>query len=183
MRRNHPDIEMLMGAGNITELTDAYSIGINAVLAGIIEELKINYILTTEVITWARGSVRELDIARRLMHYACNHKMAPKRIDNALIALKDPGFESLDENELRTIQANVRDRHFRIFTDGAFVYVFNNSIFIKENNLDSILKQLPLQDSAEAFYLGKELQKAFLALQLRKSYIQDQDLRWGYLSE
>jgi hypothetical protein len=42
---------------------------------------------------------------------------------------------------------------------------------------------LPLQDSAEAFYLGKELQKAFLALQLRKSYIQDQDLRWGYLSE
>jgi ABC-type Na+ transport system ATPase subunit NatA len=63
---------MLMGLGNLTELTGADSTGINAVMAGIIAELDINYVLTTEVISWARGAVRELDLARKLMHYACS---------------------------------------------------------------------------------------------------------------
>ena len=70
-RRRHPQAEMLMGVGNLTELTGADSTGINAVMAGIIAELDINYVLTTEVISWARGAVRELDVARKLMHYAC----------------------------------------------------------------------------------------------------------------
>lgn len=33
------------------------------------------------------------------------------------------------------------------------------------------------------FYLGYELCKARLALQLGKNYVQDQALRWGYLTE
>ena len=63
-----------MGVGNLTELIDSDSIGINALMAGVLTELKIDYVLTTEVISWTRGAVRELDLARRLMHYAnLNH--------------------------------------------------------------------------------------------------------------
>jgi dihydropteroate synthase len=61
VRRKYPHAEMLMGLGNVTELIDADSTGVNAVMAGIATELQINYVLTTEVISWARGAVRELD--------------------------------------------------------------------------------------------------------------------------
>jgi hypothetical protein len=57
-RRNHPHSEMLMGLGNLTELTDADTTGVTAVMAGIITELGIDYVLTTEVASWARGAVR-----------------------------------------------------------------------------------------------------------------------------
>ncbi|HJU91144.1 MAG TPA: DUF6513 domain-containing protein, partial [Gemmatimonadaceae bacterium] len=74
-RRRWPDAELMMGVGNITELTAADTTGVNAVLIGICQELGIRTILTTEVISWARGSVREIDIARRLMHHAISERI------------------------------------------------------------------------------------------------------------
>jgi hypothetical protein len=117
MRRNHPKAEMLMGLGNLTELTDADTTGMTAVMAGFITELGIEYVLTTEVISWARGAVRELDLARQLMHYACKNKILPKHLNDGLITVKDPPFEIFNEDELYAMQANVRDRNYRIFTD------------------------------------------------------------------
>ena len=130
-RRRYPDAEMLMGLGNLTELTDADSVGINAVMAGVITELGIDYVLTTEVISWARGAVRELDLARKLMHYAFQNRMLPKGLDDGLVALKDPPFETYSEEELRDMQQQVRDKNFRIFADGEWVYVFNRDIFVR----------------------------------------------------
>ena len=60
------DGEMLMGIGNLTELTAADSTGVNALLVAVCQELGIRAVLTTEVIPWARGAVREIDVARRL---------------------------------------------------------------------------------------------------------------------
>jgi hypothetical protein len=37
-------------------------------------------------------------------------------------------------------------------------------------------------DPAHAFYLGYEMYKAQLALQLGKNYVQDRPLAWGHLS-
>jgi hypothetical protein len=37
-------------------------------------------------------------------------------------------------------------------------------------------------DSAHAFYLGYEMAKAVTALTLGKDYVQDQALRWGFLT-
>jgi dihydropteroate synthase-like protein len=182
IRDKHPRAEMLMGIGNLTELTDADTTGITAVMAGIIEELKIDYVLTTEEISWAHGAVRELDLARRLMHYACREKIPPKHLDDGLITVKDPPFDVFGEEELRALQANVRDRHLRIFADRKFIYVFNNKLFIKETNIQSIFDRLNIKDASHAFYLGKELQKALLAVRLGKRYIQEEELRWGYLS-
>ncbi len=95
MRRKYPKAEMLMGLGNLTELTDADTTGITAVMAGIISELDIDYVLTTEVISWARGAVRELDIARRLMDYACRNKILPKHLNDGLVTVKDPALRDL----------------------------------------------------------------------------------------
>jgi dihydropteroate synthase-like protein len=182
-RRQHPQAEMLMGLGNLTELTDADSTGINAVMAGIVTELNINYVLTTEVISWARGAVREFDLARKLMHYASANRVLPKQLDDSLITIKDPPHEHYAEDELRAMQAQVRDRNFRIFTDDESIYVFNNKLFIKSMDIRSIYAQLGVEDAAHAFYLGKELQKAVLAVQLGKKYTQEEELRWGYLGK
>jgi dihydropteroate synthase-like protein len=182
VRRNHPKSEMLMGIGNLTELTDADSIGINAVMAGVIAELGIDYALTTEVVSWARGAVRELDLARRLMHYAHKNKIPPKHLNDELIVIKDPPFNSFTEDELRTMQLKVRDENFRIFADRNFIYVFNRDVFVKGAEIQTIFNQLGELDPSHAFYLGKELQKAILAVQLGKKYVQEDPLRWGYLS-
>jgi dihydropteroate synthase-like protein len=182
MRHSRPDAELLMGMGNLTELTDADTTGINAVMAGVIAELGIDYALTTEVISWARGAVRELDLARKLMHYACENKILPKRLNDGLITIKDPPFDTFTEDELRAMQSKVTDRNFRIFTDRNSIYVFNKHLFVKGSEIQSIFKQLGELDASHAFYLGKELQKALLAVQLGKKYVQENPLRWGYLS-
>jgi dihydropteroate synthase-like protein len=182
IRHDYPHAEMLMGLGNLTELTDADTTGVTAVMAGIVAELRIDYVLTTEVVSWARGAVRELDLARRLMHYACENRLLPKHLDYGLITVKDPPFESFSEKELRAIQSKVRDRNFRIFVDRNFVYVFNNRIFVKETDGQAIFDRLGVKDASQAFYLGKEIQKAILAMKLGKRYVQDEELRWGYLA-
>lgn len=183
VRRRHPQAEMMMGLGNLTELTDADTTGISAVMAGVITELEIDYVLTTEVISWARGAVRELDIARKLMYYAWKHRMLPKHLEDGLLTVKDPPFTPYTETELRAIQAKVRDRNFRIFADRDFIYVFNHELFIKDTDIQAIFAQLGVEEASHAFYLGRELYKASLAVQLGKEYMQEQPLRWGYLSQ
>ena len=94
VRRRYPDAEILMGVGNLTELTEVDSAGVNAVLIGFCEELGIRSVLTTAVINWARSSVREIDIARRLAHHAVSRRALPKHVDPRLVMLRDPGSPS-----------------------------------------------------------------------------------------
>ena len=70
VRDLYPDAEIMMGIGNLTELTDADSAAINTVLLGFCEELGIRSVLTTQVINWARTSVRECDLSRRLVYHS-----------------------------------------------------------------------------------------------------------------
>lgn len=51
-RRDFPHTPIMMGIGNITELTDVDSAGINTLLLGICQELGIQSVLTTQVINW-----------------------------------------------------------------------------------------------------------------------------------
>jgi dihydropteroate synthase-like protein len=181
-RRKHPQAEMLMGLGNLTELTDADTTGITAVMSGMIAELGIDYVLTTEVSRHAYGAVRELDLACKLMSYACKNKVLPKHLEDGLLTIKDPQFGAFGEEELRAMQKKVRDRNLRIFADRDYIYVFNNRLFIKDTDIRAIFNQLGVEDAAQAFYLGKELQKALLAVHLGKKYAQEGELRWGYLT-
>lgn len=182
VRRRWPEVEMMMGIGNITELTSADSTGVNAVLIGFCQELRIRYVLTTEVIPWARGVVREVDVARRLMHYALSHAQLPKHLDDRLLTVKDPEVLEFEEEELRRLQRDITDPNFRIFTDREFIYVFNGERFVKGTKIQEIFDQLGVDEASHAFYLGKELAKAKLATDLGKTYRQEGPLSWGYLT-
>lgn len=182
VRQRWPDAEMMMGVGNITELTAADSTGVNAVLMGLCQELGVRTVLTTEVTPWARGAVRELDIARRLMHYAVTHQTLPRHLDDRLLTVKDARVLSYSEEELRALQSKVTDANFRIFTDEEAITVFNAETFVRGSNIQSIFDELNADQPGHAFYLGKELMKAQLAVSLGKTYRQEGSLSWGYLT-
>ena len=182
VRRRYPDAAMLMGIGNLTELTAADTTGVNALLVAICQELRIGAVLTTEVIPWARGAVREIDVARRLMHYAVTSQTIPKGIDDRLVTIKDPAVLAYTEEELRALQAGITDPNYRIFADAGGITVMNNAVFIRGTDIQDIFSSLHVDDPAHAFYLGKELARASLAVTLGKTYRQEGALTWGYLT-
>ena len=182
VRRRYPGAEMLMGIGNLTELTSADTTGVNAILIAICQELGVRAVLTTEVIPWARGSVREIDVARRLMHYAIAHRTIPKGVDDRLVTIKDPVVLAYTEEELRALQATITDPNFRIFADATGITVLNNEQFVRGTNIQEIFAQLHVDEPTHAFYLGKELARASLAVTLGKTYRQEGSLSWGYLT-
>jgi len=182
VRRRYPEVEILMGIGNVTELTEADTTGMTALLIGFCQELEIRQVLTTEVIPWARGVVRETAIARQLMYYAKRHGVLPKHIDSRLLTVKDPEFTPYTETELRQLQAQVTDPNYRIFADADWIYVFNADRFVRGVDINEIFDQLEVDEATHAFYLGKELMKAYIARCLRKNYRQENPLDWGYLT-
>jgi dihydropteroate synthase len=182
MHRRYPAAKQLMGVGNITELTSADSTGVNALLLAICQEVGVSAVLTTEVIPWARGSVREIDISRRLMHYAVTNRTVPKGVDDRLLTIKDPVILEYTEAELRQLHAAVRDPNFRIFADRDTITVFNNEVFVRGTDIQEIFLQLGVDEATHAFYLGRELLKAKLAITLGKTYRQEGALAWGYLT-
>lgn len=180
--RRYPSAGLMMGVGNITELTSADSTGVNALLMAICQEVGVKAVLTTEVIPWAHGAVREIDVARRLMHYAVTQKTLPKGIDNRLVTVKDARVLTYTEQELRELQAEVKDANFRIFADRDTITVLNNALFVRGTEIQEIFDQLGVSEAGHAFYLGKELAKARLAIALGKTYRQEGQLDWGYLT-
>jgi dihydropteroate synthase len=181
-RRRYPEAEMLMGVGNITELTAADSTGVNAILIAVCQELGVRSVLTTEVIPWAKGSVREIDVARRLMHYAVTGQTIPKNVDDRLVTVKDPSVLTYSEAELRALQAAITDPNYRIFADREAITVFNHERFVRGTNIQEIFAKLDVHEATHAFYLGKELARASLAVTLGKTYRQEGALSWGYLT-
>ena len=181
-RRRYPATPLFMGVGNITELTAADTTGVHAVLIAICQELGVRAVLTTEVIPWARGAVREIDIARRLMHHAVTQKTLPKGVDDRLVTVKDPAVLAFTEEELRELQRQVTDPNFRIFTDQNTITVFNSEKFVRGTDIQEIFAQLEVSEATHAFYLGRELGKAKLAISLGKTYRQEGALQWGYLT-
>jgi dihydropteroate synthase-like protein len=185
VRRRYPEAAMLMGIGNLTELTAADSTGVNALLVAICQELGVRTVLTTEVIPWARGAVREVDVARRLMHYAVTRRTIPKGVDDRLVTVKDPAVLTFTDEELRALQSRITDPNFRIFADREGITVLNNERFVRSTDpakLGEIFTQLDVSEASHAFYLGRELARASLAVTLGKTYRQEGALSWGYLT-
>jgi dihydropteroate synthase len=182
LRRHWPDAEILMGIANLTELTEADSTGLTALLLGYCQELGIRHVLTTEETPWARGATREADVARRLMHYAVSRRSLPKHVDSRLLTVKDADVAVYGEAELRRMQAEITDLDYRIFTDSERIHVFNAERFVSGTDVNELFARLDVEEASHAFYLGKELLKASLALRLGKTYRQEAPLSWGYLT-
>jgi dihydropteroate synthase len=182
VRRRHPKAELLMGTANLTELTEADSTGVTALLIGFCQEIGIGAVLTTEVIGWARGAVRETVLAAQIMHLAQRQARTPKHIDSGLVTTKDESMRAPSEQELRAMQDQISDSNYRLFADADWLYAFNGDRFVRAANLYAVFDQLDVADVSHAFYLGKELMKATIARELRKSYRQEGPLDWGLLS-
>jgi dihydropteroate synthase-like protein len=182
VRRRHPEAELLMGIGNLTELTEADSTGVTALLIGFCQEVGIGAVLTTEVIGWARGAVRETVLAAQIMHLAQRQARPPKHIDSGLVTSRDESMRAPSEQELHAMQTQISDSNYRLFADADWLYAFNGERFVRGANLFAVFEQLDVVDASHAFYLGKELMKATIARGLRKSYRQEGPLDWGLLS-
>ncbi len=185
VRRRYPQAEMLMGVGNLTELTDVDSAGVNVLLLGFCQELAIRSVLTTQVINWCRSCVRELDLARRLVYHAVTQKVLPKHLEPDLVLLRDPRLRRHGPQTLAELARQVHDRNFRLFAEDGLIHVINRAMHLQGSDPFDLFAEMSRRepiDPSHAFYLGYEMAKAATALTLGKNYVQDQALRWGFLT-
>ncbi|WP_013628698.1 DUF6513 domain-containing protein [Rubinisphaera brasiliensis] len=184
-RRLWPDLPVMMGIGNVTELSEVDSAGVNFLLIAICQELGVTSILTTEVINWARTSVQEIDFCRRLLKYALAEKQIPKHIDSRLVRLRDPYVHQQGEAELAEMATQLRDPNFRVFSEPDGLHLMNRTgHFRGEDPFELMAEAMQKNElsASHAFYLGYELAHAETARQLGKQYVQDEALNWGDLS-
>jgi dihydropteroate synthase len=187
-RRRYPDAEMLMGIGNLTELTDADSAPINVLLLGFCQELGIHSVLTTQVINWARTSVRECDLARRLVYHAYRHRTLPKRVEPRLVMLRDAEVLGYGDAALKQLAVQLKDHNYRLFAESGKVHAITAGQHLSDSDPFLLFEKLQATaekpvDASHAFYLGYEMAKAATALTLGKEYRQDEALDWGLLTQ
>ncbi len=188
VRRRYPEHATMMGIGNLTEMTDVDSAGINFLLLALCEEWGIGSVLTTQVTNWARSSIQECDIARRLVRHSIADGTPPKNLSDQLIMLRDAKLRPYSEESLEALASGIRDNNYRILAQDGTIHIMSAGVHLRGDEpfaLMSELLELPTSDNVDvshAFYLGYELAKAKLAIQLGKQYEQDQALRWGQLT-
>jgi dihydropteroate synthase-like protein len=180
VRRALPEAEMLMGTGNLTELTDADSGGVTATLLGICSELYIRNILVVQVSPHTRRTIQEHDAARRIMFAAREDDSLPKDYGAALLQLHDRAPFPNTVQEIVELASQVKDANFRIETAEDGIHVYNRDGHYVAQDAFSLFPKLGIsRDAPHAFYLGAELMKAEIAWRLGKRYAQDEPLNWG----
>ena len=180
LRERFPEAPILMGVGNLTELTEADTSGINALLFGIAAELQVAAVLTTQVSPHARRAVREADWARRIMHVAAQQRTLPKGLSDALATVHARHPFPDTPAEIAATAALVRDPNFRVQVSADGLHVYNRDGLRQGHGAFELWPQLGLEhDAAHAFYMGVELANAEIAWRLGKRYVQDQPLDWG----
>ena len=186
VRKQYPDAPMMMGIGNLTELTDVDTAGANFLFAAICQELRSHSVLTTEEINWARSAVAEFDIARRMVFHSLTKHVLPKNLDSQLIMLRDTRVHSLSNEELQEMSHEIEDANFRVFASNGEIHLFNREGHWHGKDpfevFDSAVNDIEPLEQTHAFYLGYEFSKAVTALTLGKQYTQDQALNWGMLT-
>ncbi|MEM2918934.1 MAG: DUF6513 domain-containing protein [Candidatus Altiarchaeota archaeon] len=195
-REKYPNVRMMMGIGNVTELIDADSVGINALLVGIASELNIEFLLTTEASNKTKNSVSEVSKAVKMMQAAKTLSQSPKDLGIDLLILKDKEklefkFDDLEKVQTIVVKKKKKEKleknFFRIF-----IYDSKINVLLYENLkripkmrfigkeaiplYQEILSKNLVKSIEHAAYLGKELAKAEIALKLGKNYIQDENL-------
>jgi len=201
--KRRPDVPMMMGIGNVTELMDVDSPGVNGLMAAIAAELDISLLLTTEASNKTKGCVRELCIAARMAKLSKREKRPMKDLSLSLLSLKEKrdltvpsrtieGCEVIRASRRRaqahdpagyvkvTIDRSrgvIAASHFRA---GRATCVIEGSG--AEEVCDELIARGLVSTLSHATYIGRELYKAELALKLGKSYVQDEELDFGFMS-
>ena len=180
IRARLPDAELMMGTGNLTELTDVDSVGVTAVLLGICSELGVANALTVQVSPHTRRTIQEHDATRRVMFAAARDHSSPNGYGRALLQIHDRSPFPNSSRDIAELARLVKDGNFRIEVSDDGIHVFNRDGHHVAQQAFELFGKLDVQsDGAHAFYLGAELMKAEIAFQLGKRYAQDEPLDWG----
>lgn len=195
-RKRDETTPLFFGAGNVTELIDADSTGINALLAGIAVELEACILFTPEYSDKAHGSVRELKSASMMMSLARERGSAPKDLGIDLLVVKEKrrrqfgnmppahteakGDEKWHLDPAGSFKIDITDdeiRNGKLSPGRITARNKNNSIAgdRAKDILETIIRLGLVSRLEHAGYLGRELMKAELALKLRRSYSQDDE--------
>jgi len=199
----HPDVPIFVGVANVTELFDADSIGINALLARLSAEVDASMILATEKSPKAKGTVKEEVVAAKMMFLAKKRASVPKDLGIDLLVLKDkrsreesynPELEQqsmvslaaadnlpaeLDSVGMFKIAVDRKNETIAalLYTDAAMEKPTN---LVKGKTAEAIYTKIVQSKLVtrldHAAYLGSELAKAEIALKTGKEYIQDKEL-------
>ncbi len=180
VRERHPQADILMGVGNLTELTHADTAGMNALLMGICSELRINNILATQVSEHTCKAIREADKARRIMYAARQADSLPKHIDDSLMTLHECGPYPYSRKEIEEFANSIRDPSFRVQTSRDGIHIYNRDGLHSASDPFDLFPELHVEDDGgHAFYLGVQTGRAQIAWQLGKRFVQDEPLTWG----
>lgn len=198
----HPNIPLFIGVSNVTELFDADSIGINALLAYLSSEIKASIILATEKSIKAKGTIEEQSLASKMVFLAKKRNSVPKDLGIDLLVLKDKRkieepYNKKLETQARTININERTKPSKIDPHGEFriildrrakkiVAIHYSSVklipinILKAKTAERLYKKIIemnlISKLDHAAYLGSELRKAEISLKTGKNYIQDDPL-------
>lgn len=198
----HKDIKypMFFGVGNVVELMDTDSVGVNALLTGISMEVGASILFTPEESSKTIGSIHELAIASRMMFLAKKRQSIPKDLGINLLVFKDKHKSyTIEENHKIPIEKAEESLKFKRDPEGSFKIQVIHGNNINESKItathfkktkptikitgtyakeiyDEIIKRKLITRLDHAAYLGSELEKAEIALKLRKNYIQDFEL-------
>jgi dihydropteroate synthase-like protein len=186
-REAHPTIPLFFGVGNVTELLDSDSTGANALLAALGAEIGASLLFTPEYSAKARGSVHELAIASRMMILAQWRQTPPKDLGLDLLILKEKRRLPEEPMPGEFVQAGNEHKYepdragsFRIVIAEGKILAENGSISVAGISAKAVLNTLIdmglVKRLDHAGYLGRELEKAEIALALKRSYIQDEPL-------
>jgi len=184
LRKRRPDIPILMGIGNVTELTDADTTGINALLMGMCSELHITAVLAVQVSPHCKTAIKEFDRARREFFAARKAEALPQGFGEGLMALRDrKGFAS-SPAEITALAAEIRDQNYRIEVAEDGVHIYNRNGHHVSDDPFQLFPHLDTRaDPGHAFYLGVETARAEIAYRLGKRYAQDEPLQFGVVAE
>ena len=168
LRNKYPDIHIMMGTGNVTELTHADTTGITMILMGIISELKINHILTTEVSNHCRSVIKENDIARRIILAASENNTTPK-IDDLNIEtskyykVKLKTLDSFNFSRVDLIKIDVEGMELEVLKGSKKILKDLKPIIFYENTKtnSSELKDFLIENN---YVVIKEINKNFIAI-------------------
>jgi dihydropteroate synthase len=184
LRRQRPETEILMGTGNLTELTDVDSQGLTATLLGIASELRIQNVLIVQVSLHTRRTIEEHDAARRLMFRAREDQSLPKGLGGGLLSLHDLVPYPAKPEDIAKWATEVRDNNFRIEAAEDGIHIYNRDGHHVATDPFDLFPKLGVEaDGSHAFYLGYELAKAEIARALGKRYAQDNPLNWGIAAD
>ena len=198
--RRNPNVPLFVGVSNVTELMDADSVGVNALLAQLSSEVGASMLLATEKSDKAKGSIKEEKIASQMMFLAKKRGSFAKDLGINLLILKDkrnreePFHKEIEQKSCVLLATGNKpptqldkEGSFRIFVDRdeqkivaehfTLADELTPSIIVKGKTADQvyelIVKSGLISRLDHAAYLGSELTKAEIGLGTGKEYIQD----------